>query len=316
MDADVRSPNYLKLSVITVALLAIVITGLLIPIPFQGRVAASLGDLVHAPLFGSIALGVLWLAQYLSPLVIFSRRFLLRSLVIAGLMFAFGVATEAAQKIMGRSATIHDAISNGLGIVAAMLLYWAWHCRRRQPKRRWTGRVLVATALVAIAASWWTPVQTIADVVSGRRAFPLLGSFESNSELGRWYFRQCSGRLTRQDRTHGEFAMEVSYSATSHPGATMVELQSDWTAMKTFELDVTLDAEHPREVRFVVKVLDALRQSDETDTFQAEYRLTPAEKNHYRPRRNHKWSRATKNGPLPDSVFRFFSDRTRRSDQT
>ncbi len=230
---------------------------------------------MHAPLFAGLTFGVLCLLQYLRPCPPLGRRFTLRMFVAAGWLFGFGLATEVMQQSFGRSGTIHDAASDGLGILAALSLYASWHLKRQRRERVWIRRALLSVAVAALTIAWWAPVRTLMDVIAVHRTFPLLASFESTDELGRWYFRQCSGTLTKQDVTDGVYAMELTVSATSHPSVTMIELPADWSEMKTLELDVTLDRSHPKNVTLLVKVIDFLHKTDNTDTFRSTWELVP-----------------------------------------
>src|SRR6056297_892652 len=123
------------------AILGLVVMGLLFPMPFHGRTATAVGDLVHAPLFGSLALGWLWGWQCLRPLEPRAASPstppatgpLLRGLLVRGLLVwialsGFGAVMEVAQDGMGRSMSRHDAIANALGALAAISGYTGIDC--------------------------------------------------------------------------------------------------------------------------------------------------------------------------------------------
>jgi hypothetical protein len=172
--------------ILSVALAILVIAGLLVPLPFHGQAASSLGDLVHAPLFAGVTLGVLFLLQYLRPIPPLGMSLARRSAVVAGLLFGFGLATECMQQLLGRSGTFHDAAADGLGIVAALSLYASWHFKRERRERVWIRGALLSFAIAAIAISWWRPVRTLLEVVSAPRDIPQLASLETADKLGRW----------------------------------------------------------------------------------------------------------------------------------
>jgi hypothetical protein len=282
--ADPGSRVYnVRLILSAVTILILVVMGLLMRVPFTGRTAHALGDLVHAPLFGGMTLGALCLLERFRPARGAVASLSVRCLSVSAIVFAFGIAIELAQHRLGRFATVHDAVANGLGIVAASLVYVALDLRRYRPERRSVSRAFLASAGFLLAIAWWSPVMMLRDVVAVRYDFPLLASFESDAEFGRFSFRECKGQLTRRDATDGTYAMEITFQSASHPGATMFDLQPDWSAMKTLEMDVTLDASYTGDsVRFMVKVIDELHRTDHSDTYRGEWALKPDQPQHIR----------------------------------
>ena len=264
-------PRRLRLTLFAVGLVALVVAGLLTPIPFIGRIGTALGDLAHAPLFGGIALGIFCLLDRFRPLPGPGVSLAVRSMLVLVGLFAFGVAIELTQQFFGRSAAVHDAVANGLGILAAT--FWVW-ARSFPPDRWWSPRILLSSAGFLLAIAWWNPLMILRDVVRVHWDFPMLASFESREELKRWYLRECEARLSRQDATSGNHSMEVIFQPTSYPGTTLVEMQSDWSAMKTLELDVVLDPSYSgRSVRFMLKVIDKLHQNNHEDAFRGTWTL-------------------------------------------
>ncbi len=256
-----------------VFLLAVI--GLVMPVPFQGRVAVAAGDLAHAPLFGGIALILLWLLERFRPVAALPfREWVGRSVLVFLILFAFGAGMELVQNVMGRHAAFHDAVANGLGILAAILCFWAWQLSRRNAKSRWIPRSMFLAAGFLLAIAWWTPAVILWDVAKVRRDFPMLASFESEIELQRFFFRECRPRLTRRDATDQLYAMEITFAPTSYPAATLFEMQPDWSAAEKLELDVVLDESYSGEsVEFMVKVVDSHHSDDHADTFRQSFRL-------------------------------------------
>ena len=250
---------------------AAAIVALLVPIPFRGRLAVATGDFVHAPLFCGITLVLLFVLERIRPLRDRWRMLALRSFAILVCLFLFGVGMELAQLRFGRSAAIHDAVANGLGINIGVLIYWSTVLRRFQPERKWWRRMLLAAVGFLLAIAWWRPVAIVGDVAAVRWGFPTLATFESRTQFQRFYFRECRGQLTRTNATQGWYAMEVTYEPTSFPAVTLVELRPDWSAMTTLEWDVCLDAGYSRpQLEMVLKIID-----EEGGTFRQSWSLTP-----------------------------------------
>lgn len=247
---------------IVAALFVLAVIGLLVPLPFPGRVASSMGDMVHGPLFAGLTWAAIALAQRI--LGVTSRgRYALRCIGLGLLVFLFGLAMEWLQQSSTvRSGSSKDAIANGFGVLMAISVAIGWDRRSRFPSDVRTPRLLWILAGVFLAAGWWQPVAMLRDVRAVSTDFPLLGSLESKVELKRWHFKNVGATLTGQDVTHGKRAMELVFRKSDHASATIIEMVHDWSAMDTLELDLTLDADHPEPTASIdVRVIEFARES-------------------------------------------------------
>ncbi|MDM4017147.1 hypothetical protein [Roseiconus lacunae] len=272
---SVASPE--KVVTWTGCVILLVVLALLIPIPFTGRSASALGDLVHAPLFGSLAL--VWIAvwQRLWPTTTAQHwrplgNLAWRSVTVWVCLSGFGVAMEFAQDVMGRSMSLHDAISNSLGAAAALVAYTGWCCFRQQ--QRSLALFCLAVAMTAVGFSWAAPVRILLDGAAIHTQFPQLASFESDVELTRWYCRDCELRRSRSRVTEGRFSGEIDFAATDFPAITLIDFAGDWSGYQSFAADVYLakpdDSAQP--VLMVVKLIDV---HGESGNYQREVHLTP-----------------------------------------
>lgn len=296
-DADLTPPypsRFRRALVIAGTALVFVIAGLLIPIPFGGRAAVALGDLMHAPLFGGMTLGVLLLWNFVWPIDVSTPAsepdlsmdgqsfadgaFVVRSVVVGMALFLFGVGIEFAQAYSGRSFAIHDAVANGLGITAALFWYWAMLVRKQRPGEKSLPRTLRLATCVLLVVAWWGPVAMLLDVAAKYTQFPMLASFETETEFQRFFFRGCQPRRSKQDATTGKYSMEVLYEPGEYPSATLVEMIPDWSQVKSLCVDVTLDASHDLpQATFMLKVTDSDHNGKHEDTFRKQWDLGPGE---------------------------------------
>lgn len=296
-DAQIRSsqpidsrPPLAFAVAIAVTVVAVAITGLLIPIPFAGLAAKAIGDMAHAPIFGGLALGTLVLLQRFRPLPdpapaegARSTRFrVLRRCIIVFFAFFFsGIAIEFMQAMSGRTSDVKDVFANSLGILAAILWWDSFFVRRVHAGSKRLVRLLWASSGFLLAMAWWGPMQVLHDVYKIRAEFPLLGSFETDTEFQRWYFRECKRSRSRADATHGRYSMEVTYPPGDSTMVTLVELEQDWSEMKTLEMDMTLDASYPREdLTFTIQVIDEADETEKTGTYRGEWTLAPGKPQH------------------------------------
>ncbi len=275
--------------VLGLAMFGTVVFGLLVPIPFVSSVAGAVADLFHTPLFGGVTLVVFRALDRWMPLPAFGRADRIRCALVVSGLFGFGVMMEVVQGWAGRSATVHDAVANGLGTLAGL----AWFIGRRFRVQGSTVRTAGAwwqsvlpwkfLSLVLLAIAWWNPALVIADFVSGRFRFPLLSSFETETELNRWHFDDCSATLTTVGVTEGARAMKLTFRPVPHPAATLLQVYPDWTGMRALEVDLVLDEGYPGEaVDFVLKVIDQDHVNYDSDTFRYPVRLSPGQPVHVR----------------------------------
>lgn len=250
---------------------------LLVPIPLKSRTAIAIGDLAHAPLFGMIALGILLLLRlrFGDLLPIGTVFFVVFSVLL------FGVGIEIAQSMSGRMAAVHDAVANGLGIIAAVVSYYAIAMRRTAP---WTSGTLALVAVGILAIAWRPPLTVLHDVAKAKWQFPTLASFDSKAEFGRFYFHRCEPSLVQKDATDGLYAIEVNYStATKYPVASLNEIQPDWSSAESLELDVILDESYSGEsFEIMIRVVDRneFEGHRNDDHYRRTIELKPGEHQH------------------------------------
>lgn len=265
-----------KLACLAVSVSAFAVLALLLPIPFENRATGAMGDLVHAPLFGLLTLGVLHGWQAFRPATTLAPMQIYRGIIAAASLFACGVIMEIIQNTTGRSASVKDAIANGLGATAAAIWFIASRSSESHPELATMRRSMRATSVALIGLAWIFPAMSLLEVSKVYRGFPVLCSFESKYELQFWHFDDCRANWTRENATDGEHAMQIRFAAKPHPAATLIDPRSDWTTMKWLEMDVILDADHKSEsADLQVKVIDNDHEDYFGDTFRRQWSLVP-----------------------------------------
>ena len=262
-----------------VLILAVVVFGLLVPIPFHGRIATATGDLAHAPLFGGLALITLVFWQRLQPVHSLGMKLAIRLGAVVIVLATFGLGMEYVQRHMGRSAAWHDAIANALGILAATFFWFAFWMRRHRIGSRILHRAFWLSAGALFAIAWWSPVMMLIDVGRVHWDFPLLASFETPQELRRWYpHKGTSIRRVADTPTHNFHCVEVLYGREGFPGFTMFEMHRDWSSMKSLHVDVCLDAESSvEEVEFMIQLIDITQSGRDGEKFHQSWKIKRGE---------------------------------------
>ncbi|WP_168566780.1 VanZ family protein [Crateriforma spongiae] len=277
-----RLPIVSLIRAITVGLLVVIaVVGLLLmPVPMDSRASSALGDLVHAPLFGGLALGTLVFLGRLWPIHDRSQHVWIRLLIVATAWFLFGATMEVVQQWAGRTGRLHDALANGWGIVAGCSLYVLLRQWNHPNRRRWMVGCL-GLSVFAMFLAWKDPVAELLDFARVRTQFPLLASFESPRGLARWHCDDCRVEHSTRGVTDGQQSMKVVFSVSPHPAATLIDVPTDWSGFDTLELDVLVDDESASEsFDFVLKVIDQHHADYHADTFRRTWRLTRGQQTH------------------------------------
>lgn len=220
----------------------LLIVGLLVPSPFEGRLAGVVGDSVHGFAFAVFA----WLLyRLLVGLSGSSPRG--AAWIVCVSLIVFGVLTEVAQYFVGRSFSIKDIASDSLGAVAGTFCAIAW----TTPEKR-TRRKLVAAAAGLLLVGLTPALAGLVDIVYQYRDFPTLASFEQPLERLRW--RVVSSRMRRspEHATDGKWSARVDLQPGDYSGFGMTAPAADWTGYQQLVFDVTLDEGPPVDVALVI----------------------------------------------------------------
>ena len=262
------------------ALTALVVIGLLIPVPYHGRAAVAMMDLVHTPMFAAITVCILAVWHRVRPIHAINRNLLLRAGIVFAVLACFGAGMELVQQQMGRSSSLKDAMANCFGITVGVLLFGWWILYRGNSAKllRWC---LIPIAAGVFVLGWLGPIAMLRDVVAVHGDFPLLASFETDAELQRWYFNNCSGERTTTDATDGKTALEVTFTNSRHASVTAIEMQRDWSEMADLQFDVVLDENYPEDGNLLVKVIDQ-DDASHVEMFLLRASLVPGKLRHFR----------------------------------
>ncbi|MEM6363743.1 MAG: hypothetical protein AAF745_04905 [Planctomycetota bacterium] len=277
----IRNRRWLGILVVAVGIAA---AGLFMPIPHGHRAFGAIGDLFHGPLFACLTFILLVTAERLRPITGWTTRFFVRTSMLALLMFGLGWSVEWFQSALGRTMAMHDGIANGFGILAAVGVFCIYRGRElesaptasSQPHRlairKSTEYALISCSVMCLLSSWITPAGKLIDVANVYWQFPTLSSFESKYEIDRWYLRDLIDARTDRDPTHGEHGLELTVAPSRKPsdpalcGATLFELNSDWSSMSALLIDVRMaEQTAPHQCEFAVQVVCETSPVGDTD---------------------------------------------------
>lgn len=235
-----------------VAGICAVLASLLVPAgkPIEDPWAAGAWNLLHLPGF---ALLTLCLHRLLGGIGEGRRRLV----VAAGLALAAGIATELVQGRIGRSASLHDLVLDGCGILLAAILL---RPRARAPIRAMAG----ALVLLGACAFAFAPAlrQDLAQR-RGRARLPVLGAFaDADADVLADARRlwKTQGRAVAEVGP-GTGALRVRIDPGEFGGVHFLPGRQDWSPYA--ELVLTLSNPGP-PLRLGVRIDDANSAADRT----------------------------------------------------
>ena len=108
-------------------------------------------------------------------------------------------------------------------------------------------RALLVTAVALLTTAAVCPlVLILADRAAARRDFPLLASFESRAELGRWSVRGCRVSRVSKHATDGKFALKIEVeNPDNYPGLFECDAMCNMLDINALCFDVFVPGREP-----------------------------------------------------------------------
>jgi VanZ family protein len=244
-------------NIIFVATLSVLlVVALLSPLPWEGRVAAAAADLAHAPTFALVT----WLCQ---RLLLARRAPVGQRVSLSGAILVLATLLEIAQFWSGRDGSVQDGLANLLGVLAGTCL--ALPPPRADRSVRSVSGLPLGAALLCLALASWYPLRTFLDVAEQRTHFPLLASFETERELGRWSEFHSRLERGRAHVTHGRWALSGTWLPARYPAFIFRYPPADWSGYQSLRLD--LYVEPGPELVVTVTVADGQHNREPQDRY-------------------------------------------------
>jgi hypothetical protein len=247
-------------------------------VPGSTRWMRTLHDSAHGPVFGCIAVLMLFILRARPRFGAMPARiqYLIALLGAASL----GAASELAQMPTGRDASLVDLGHDVLGALAFLAIFSAFDSRlnREGKPRRATraGIVLVGVSALGILAA---PMgRALMEYQRRDASFPVIADFTSRYDR---YFVGRRGVLIESavmppawaERTH-ESAMRVHFLPAPYPGIDLFELSPDWRKYSALVMDLTNPTQVPLELSLLV--MDAHHDYALEDRYSTALQLPPA----------------------------------------
>jgi VanZ family protein len=242
------------------------------PLPGATIGIRTLHDFAHAPIFGCVALLLLYAMPSLPRLSGLPRGS--QYLIALTGATALGMLTELAQIPVGRDASWLDVRSDLLGAAAFLALFTVVDARVRSRSIR-IFATLVGTALLAFHS---LPLASAAFAYERRAAaFPVLADYTKRMDL---YFvspQQATMRHLPMPAPWaagpGEETMQVAFASGEWQGLDFREPAPDWRGYKTLALDITNPTDEPLVLG--LRVHDIRHNNDFRDRFNRTLSVPP-----------------------------------------
>jgi len=220
----------------------------------------------HVPLFFLITAMVLWVLDWSNWPVTGLKNYI-RAFVIS---LFLAVLTEALQILTPeRSFQFGDIIYDVIGSVIFLLVSYQ---HKRSVGQRSKKIMNVIAGILSISAM--IPVISAGiDEIRATHDFPLLGSFESFTEISRWRTNGATIKRGLKHATHGEFSLMVTFSPGLYPGITMNYPPRDWRNQDILSFDIFLEEEKTFEL--IIRINDLLCDEEYEDRYKRTISLIP-----------------------------------------
>lgn len=230
-----------------------------------------LEDAGHGPVFGGLAIVLLWLQspradQRVRAVSQYRQAFLVA--VIAG------IATELLQGFLpARNVSPRDVLHDAAGAALGLALFWVlerWLARREGSSRvAMHGAIVTALVLATSLVLAWQPLQCARAYAERARGWPTLLPLDSVAEAAfvRFHAAVASRGLlpAAYARAGDPESMRLEYVAGVRPGVQLLEPVADWRDYQQLVIDVTNPT--PQPLRVVLRILDAGHDWTHEDRF-------------------------------------------------
>ena len=228
------------------------------------RIIDEIFEYGHLPLFGVISLGfavILNRNQTQATL----RPYLLAWIITAGL----GIATEVIQIITpGRYFEIRDMVFDALGAGCFLTLAYPFPGKGIRIKK-----IFRAAALTVILAGTIPIFFAASDEITMHNSFPLIGSFESRLEMGRWGGTDSGISRSTLHATHGQYSLVANLLPGEYPGISLNYLKRDWRGYTRLTFDAFLVGNDP--LRITARINDKDHNDEYDDRYNKSFVLDP-----------------------------------------
>ncbi len=234
-----------------------------VPWPFDGRLFQAVESAAHLPLFFWIGMT---LRSGVLPRLRMPHHLPLRMLAV---LLAAG-AVELLQRYTGRDPDLRDFIVSAAGGCAGV-----WAAEALYSASRWKPYAAMGSVVLVGLLAVWPVFWVLADRLQATARFPELASFETRSELGRWWFQGVRISRVTQQATEGRHALRVAVRSKRavYPGLFMTDGRRDWSDCRRLCLDIYLAGARERDLW--VRVDDQRDNPPYTDRAQQQIRLSP-----------------------------------------
>lgn len=157
------------------------------------------------------------------------RSLTLQWVMVASLSGALALSTELAQTLVERDFDLFDIFRDMVGCVIGMMILGKTGISGRKAERY--VRIVIVAVLVVITS--FPLFLSLADELIAARQFPVLGSFETPLEIGRWW---ADGEISISKDIHlsGHSSLKTEYTTKKYSRLTMDYSLGDWDGYDSF----------------------------------------------------------------------------------
>ncbi|MCP4395690.1 MAG: hypothetical protein GY801_00055 [bacterium] len=159
--------------------------------------------------------------------------FLKQCVWVLTITLVVGILIELIQGNIGRTPSVEDLLKDVTGSLI-VLVFWV-PSRHSITKR--TLRMLQGGVISLILVALLPFIKTFADETVAARQFPLLASFETPFEVGRWG-GNSDFAIEHTIAGHGHSSLQVLFNTDRYSGVFLIHFPGDWRNFNFLQVDI------------------------------------------------------------------------------
>ena len=243
------------------AVIISIFTILFIRLPGDSMLWRTFQNTGHTPLFGLIAVAILFISRALVPGI--RNRPLYGYVIAVAVSLVVGVLTEIGQLLTDRNPSVNDVIRDLIGIVAGLGIYTGIDPKLKpfwgeRGSRLQLGTVILSCLLFLTSL---LPLVRMATVSIQRNlAFPVIVDFRAGWSRPFLQIQHADLSPVTENRLS-----RLVLEPARYPGVSMVEPYPDWSVYNSLAFVIYTTQSHP--FRLVLRIHDKLHNQEHTDRF-------------------------------------------------
>jgi hypothetical protein len=246
-----------------------------IPLPSGTRLWREIENAGHVPLFGLVAIALLWVLSGIRPYETGTRsRYYLAAFAMAA---ALGGLTELLQMFGTRDPDPWDFLRDVIGAGSFLGFYLLFDGRMTGNWRKTSKAVVLLVCLGALLGSFVPLSVWAAAFFERNHSLPQIAAFDSYLHRMFWVTQDADLTVVALPNNWAingpQRVARLTLTPARYPGIWLLEPYPDWTGHEYLRFDVYSEMRAP--IRLVLRVHDNMHNSEYADRFNYTFTVSP-----------------------------------------